>query len=687
MKGIVVRALGLSVLLAAAVVSLTAGETPKVKNPGTPLITDWTQRHVVFSQPRTPEQATALQKDVRYQQQVLRHTAHPALSMKTDRRAWKRFQRLQRGNKKSLHRDWAVSLGTGASVGAGRFPAKYSFSSTVAICGGSPNPDFIVFPTGVTPGPSQANIVGLTNLYPGCPNAPIPAGYWAYNTGGIANTSPVISYDGTQIAFTQTVGGVASLVLVRWTGGGTVQSPVTPTLVNGAYSGCTAPCMATFSLGADDTNSSVYYDYGLDSAYVGDDSGKLHQFTGVFKGTPAEVTTGGWPVTVSGSKLTSAVYDAGSGNAFVGDSGGFLYRVSSAGAVTQSGQLDVTLGLNGGPVVDRGISVVYAFASDDGLGNAGVYQLNTGFAAGDFGGEVAVGTSTTGTTPIYNGAFDHNYIFSANSSGSLYVCGNPGGKPTLYKVPISAGAMQTAVAGPVLSGTIQTPCSPVTDIYNPTVTGQGLPEEWAFASVQAAGTPTPCGGFSCVMSFRNSSWQPNTVYNAGQIILDSNMNIQVADNSGGTSGATPPTWANRVFGQTSDGPLPTPVHWRCQGKLSGPSPANWIANHSYAGNFAILDTNGNIEINRSLILPSTSGALQPTWPTAEGATTVDGTTTWYNLGANPVAAIAQPGGTSGIVMDNTTLPGSQVYFSTLSGGCAPGGNGGCAVQASQQGLN
>lgn len=686
MRGIIVRSLGLTVVLAAAAITLVAGETPKAKETRVPLITDWTSRHVIFSQPRTPEQAARIQKDVRYQQQIARHTIRPVLSRKVHKRGWGWFQHLQRGNKKSLHRDWAFSLGDGASVGAGNFPAKYSFSSTVAVCGGSPNPDFIVYPTGVTPSPTQAGVVGLTNLYPGCPNTPIPAGYWAYNTGGTVNTSPVISYDGTQIAFTQTVAGTASLVLVRWTGGGSVQSPLTPTLANGAYPSCTAPCMATFSLGADDTNSSVYYDYGLDAAYVGDDSGKLHQFTGVFKGTPAEVTTGGWPVPVSGSALTSAVYDGGSGNAFVGDSAGFLYRVSSAGLITQSGQLDVTLGLNGGPVVDRGISVVYAFASDDGLGNAGVYQLSTSFAAGDFGGEQAVGTST-GTTPIYNGAFDHSYIFSANSSGNLYVCGNPGGKPTLYKVPISVGAMQTAVAGPVLSSTGGTPCSPVTDVYNPTVTGQGLPEEWAFASVQGAGTPTPCGGFSCLMNFRNSSWQPNTVYNAGQLILDSNMNIQVADNSGGISGATPPTWANRVFAATSDGAGPTPVHWRCQGKLSGPSPASWQASTSYNGNQQIVDTNGNIEINRSTTLPSTSGTIQPTWPITEGATTIDGSTTWYNFGANPVAAIAQPGGTSGIVMDNTAVLGSQVYFSTLSGGCSPGGTGGCAVQASQQGLN
>ncbi len=684
MKGIVAHSLGLGVVLAATAVSLVAGEAPKAKSTGIPLVTDWTHEHVVFSQPRTPEQAARLQKDIRYQQQLLRHTTRPVLSPMVDQAARRWFWRLQRTKKKKgLHRDWAASLGVGGTAGEGNFPAKYSFSNTVATCAGNLNPDFIVYPTNVAPSGTAASIVAFYNLYTGCPTNPIPGNYWAFNTGATVNTSPVLSFDGTQLAFTQTNGSSASLVLLRWAAGGTPGAPATPILEpNANYLGCTAPCMTVFSLGANDTNSSVFYDYGSDTAFVGDDSGKLHKYTNVFKGVPAEVTTGGWPVIVSGSKLTDSVYDASSTNAFVGDSGGFLYRIDAGGNVTASGQLDVTLGITGGPVVDSVIAKVYAYASDDGLGSAGVYQLSTSFATGDFGGETTIGTNTSGTTPVYTGAFDHSYIFSADSTGSLYVCGNPGGNPTLYKIPITAGAMGPAVAGPVLSSTGQTKCSPVLDVYNPTVTGQGLPEEFAYASVHAAGTPSPCGGFSCLLSFRTSSWQPNTVYNAGQLILDSNMNIQVADNSGGTTGATPPTWGNRVFAQTSDGG----VHWLCQGKLSGPSPANWQANHTYSGNFEILDTNGNIEVNRTA--GGTSGGSQPTWPAAEGATTTDGGITWYNLGANPVAALQQPGGTSGIVMDNTAALGSQVYFSNLSGNsCSPGGNGGCAVQASQQGLN
>lgn len=55
------------------------------------------------------------------------------------------------------------------------------------------------------------------------------------------------------------------------------------------------------------------------------------------------------------------------------------------------------------------------------------------------------------------------------------------------------------------------------------------------------------------------------------------------------------------------------------------------------------------------------------------------------------ATLAESGGTSGVVIDNTVTPGtldtSQVYFSTLSNQvCGTSGTGGCAIQASQSAL-
>lgn len=689
MMGIIKRSLGLIIVLAAGVLTLTAGDAAKPAKTGIPVITDWSSRHVVFSHPRTPEQAARIENNIRYQMQLHRHDARAVVAAQVDEYIRTHSRRPRQLRTKKLHRDWQWSLGPSASVGAANFPAKFGFSSTTASCLGSLNPDFVVFSTGVTSSSSQASIMALTNLYTGC-SGQVPGGYWAYDTGGLINNSPVISFDGTQVAFVQVSGGISSLVLVKWTGGGSVQTPVTLTAVPAAvYAACTTlPCMAEFSLGAADSSSSVYYDYGSDTAWVGDDSGKLHKFTPVFKGTattpPAEVTTGGWPATVSGNALTSPVNDTPATNTYVGDSGGFLYAVSSAGVPTASGRLDFGPGLTEGAILDESSSSLYAFSSNDNAGSAGVFQLSKGFASGTTGTEAKIGTASAGTTRQYDGAFDHTYLFSTNNTGNLYVCGNPGGDPTIYQIPMTNGVIGTPLAGPILSTTGGTPCSPTTEVFNSIQTGQGLPQEWVFASVRAAGTNAGCTGVACIMSFRVTQWQPSFQYNIGQEVLDSNLNIEVCENSGQTSGTTPPAWGTNVFDPTND----NGVHWRNQGPvLSFPADPFWTANNAYSsGAFEIVDSNNNIEIVQT---PGTSGSSAPAWATGEGSTTNDRSVVWYNLGPSPSFGLAAVGGTSGIIIDNTTNNpgGSQVYYSTLGGGCQPLGNGGCAIQASQSGLN
>ena len=98
----------------------------------------------------------------------------------------------------------------------------------------------------------------------------------------------------------------ASLVLIKWAAetGETVSSPLTLTnqASGSAYNSCTptaaAPCMYTipFGNGSDDTFSAPFSDYRGDAIYVGDDTGNLHQFTGVFLGPPTENTSSPWPV-------------------------------------------------------------------------------------------------------------------------------------------------------------------------------------------------------------------------------------------------------------------------------------------------------------------------------------------------------------------------------------------------------
>ena len=172
--------------------------------------------------------------------------------------------------KSNIKTDWSEALG-GPGLAAGQYPAKFNFTTTTASCS-----DYVVFPTGATGSSLHATIVAFNSLYSGCPlfSGGLPVVYWAYNTGSgsTATTSPTISLDGTQVAFVQTNGTTASLVLLKMAAsGGTVGGPITPSSVAvGSYRACTVPCYTSISLGANDTASAPFYVYGTtDTLYVG----------------------------------------------------------------------------------------------------------------------------------------------------------------------------------------------------------------------------------------------------------------------------------------------------------------------------------------------------------------------------------------------------------------------------------
>jgi hypothetical protein len=337
---------------------------------------------------------------------------------------------------------------------------------------------------------------------------------------------------------------------------------------------------------------------------------------------------------------------------------------------------------------------VYVFATSDGTTNCTgttacptVYQLAVGFDGGSTGSKAVVGSSTrSGTTPnpLYIGAFDSTYENSVNATGNLYVCGNTGGPPVLFQLPVAPGSFGTVVnTGPVLSND-STPCSPVTDILNPNATGGAT--EWMFASAREGGVSTPCALGGCIFNFEDTPWQPSTAYTVGQEVLDSNFQIQAVA-IGGTSGTAAPSWSTTVGGSTL---LDGTVTWVDQGVQSAFTPAAWAPDTAYNNGNLILDSNRNIEV---CVLDSGpgSGSSEPDWSTTPGAYTNDLSVLWQNLGAIATAALAEAGGTSGIIMDNTVVGSgplagaSQIYFSTLSGGCGTGADG-CAVQASQSAL-
>ena len=84
----------------------------------------------------------------------------------------------------------------------------------------------MVFPTGATGvSTTVSTIIALNNLYPGaspgCGSTTPETIYWAYNTTitatapGSVTTSPVLSPDGTKVAYIQGTGTAANLIVLK----------------------------------------------------------------------------------------------------------------------------------------------------------------------------------------------------------------------------------------------------------------------------------------------------------------------------------------------------------------------------------------------------------------------------------------------------------------------------------------
>ncbi len=494
--------------------------TEVVNEPGVP--DDWTHHRLVFSDPGSEQDAihngasyewSRIVNDPRYVMQQLKRGAPAQGSAAQDVTAIEHaaqgageltpgsaYSERSRTSRPKIDKDWSMDLGAG-TVGAGQYPAKYSFSTTNAgNCASASTPDYVVYNTGVAGASgTQANIIGYDNIYPGCTPGTVPKVYWSYYTGtGSVLTSPVLSGDGTKVAFVESgnPSGSSTLRILKFKSGqGTdYKSPVAPdklytntTAGNGgntAWSTCPTgnSCLVSVAFQTQtntDTISAPFYDYASDTLWVGDSSGYLHKFTNVFLGSPGEVTSGGWPVDRSSCNgaVASPVYDSTHSLIFVGDFCGGLDAITSSGSVTSS----AAVGTGGpdideAPLVDPAAGEVYLFVTRDSTSScsssrcSGVFQFPYNFASNSSGnGEAKVGTGSN-SRDIYAGTFDNAYFTSSSSSsptGHLWVCGDTGGNPALYPITITNGTMTTGTitAATTVSAT-GTTCSPVTEFCN-----------------------------------------------------------------------------------------------------------------------------------------------------------------------------------------------------------------------------
>ena len=531
---------------AAIVIALVAIRGAKAGNEHDHMVTDWSHRYAIYSAPRSLMERFELSRHQRYVQQWMRRNAE----RRGDRDEWRWRRAPEDPNR--LHGDWSIDMGSGATVGAGNYPAKFSFDPTSAFCANpappvGQQPDFVVYNTSLAGSGSQATIVAFDNLYTTtCVGGPTT--YWAYNTGsgGAVVTSPVLSGDGSQVAFVQNASATtANLVIVRWsatTTPGTLSGAVTPPA--GPCTEATAPCMTTITFSTangDTTNSSdsfssPFYDFANDVLYVGDAGGFLHKFTGVFLGTPTEVvsTTGTfWPASLTGGfgHLNSPVFDDGLNEILVTGSDGVLYAVdATAGGVPVTGvnasaKLANT-GFDDGPLVDFTGGVVYVFArADVSTSVPAVIQVPipaTPVALHNATGVVETVGTTAPASAFYVGALDNAY-YNSSGTGKLYVCSTSGSNNALWQIPITTTTMGTAVVGPTLTSA-NVACSPITEFNNGTTDRMFL----SVAGSRVTTAPISCpAGSGCLMSFNITppvTWSGSTPTSA------------VASEAGGTSG-------------------------------------------------------------------------------------------------------------------------------------------------------
>lgn len=451
---------------------------------------DWSFNHVVYTanlkSDHTAEQAAKMKNDPRLLHSWLLRGHLPttnSASLASPASQASLANSKARNHKPSKpHRDWSLTLGSGG-VAQNMYPANFNAGSplTAANC----TSDFVVFGLNVVATATQANLVGVDNLYSGasptglCGGAPTVK--WAYKvatlTNGKVTTSPVLSLDGTQVAFVESNGSASVLHVLKWLdANGTVGAPVTPTPVTHT-GGCTVPCMVnlTYDSSHGTTLSSPFYDYqGDDALYVGNDNGQLFRIIGVFFGTPVVSAANGWsatgvPVAAAAVKMTGPILDFNSGNVFVGGSDGKLYSVLSTNAATRSNIPVGSGNASGGgivdaPVVDGSSGTVMAYAAANAASVGGTslaantsavtVQANTTTPFGS--PQVAtIGQGTQGTTTNLNthtGAFDNSYFSwsgSGANTGHFYMIGTAAGTtaPTLYQLPFS-GVASIAVNTP-----------------------------------------------------------------------------------------------------------------------------------------------------------------------------------------------------------------------------------------------
>jgi hypothetical protein len=674
---------------------------------------DWTHHHAIFSDPGTEADAlkngtysewTSIVNDPRYilQQLKRRHPAQGPAAEDVARLeeqlqtteatradelaaeaatspAWRRIVgRLT----PPIKNDWSMILGPSATVGAGNYPAKFSFVATATPnCGNTATPDFVVYNTSVLGTTSQASIVAYDNLYSSCPATLqlVPSVYWAFNTSGTVKTSPVLSLTGSQVLFVQTpMSGSAQLVLLSW-----AATPAGRSVTGKVTSG-----MKAFTVSAGTLTSM--------------DVGAVMTGTGIPTGDTIATVTG---TGTTGTLVASAtITTGGSGEALAisADAGGpAAPTLVSAGSYSGCAiPCMTTLTFAGsGTRADNFSSPYYDYSHDTlyvGDASGGLHKFNPVLN----GTPTEIGTpwATLGSTAVTSPVYDETTgdVYAGDASGFLYSVNAAGTVITSVQVAASPGIVDSPLVD-LTAGQIYSFVSHDFNSTNSTTSPCGSAN--SNQKTVCAGVIQLPATFTATTDFTESVFgvaSSNTLY------------IGTFDNNYETSG-TGNIYTLSTNGVSEPKLMEIPVTSSgfttaaCQGGTGLPTNGSALqcatnivtmTNAAVAGAPVIEVLNGSTDRIFTGVAGSSNFSTAPTG-CANGNACIFSWTSTSTIGANtnPSAGMVLAGGPSGIIIDNTSSLGgtSQVYCGTLgtTGNCTTSGTltaGGCAVQSAQNGL-
>jgi hypothetical protein len=553
-------------------VPTTAGSAPSFGGPQ-----DWSNRHVIFTRNGVPDDMWKLRDDPRYLSGVLLRY----MKEQSARSGQRSSNGLNFGsgpentaseaagelelfgpmkpipihpvrpvkNKRSKV-DWAVSLGPTAGMAVGETPAIYTANYSSPSCAN----DFAVYTINATPSSGQANLVGLNNLYSsgdgtGFCTSTAPSFMFSYEIGsGPAPLSPVLSLDGTRVAWIENRGGTnAYLHVTIWAAGqgGAATAAVVPagTFSNGVCTGGTACDFAlnytnavytgcTTAYPAINSHSDIYVDYSSNAAFVSANNGLLYHIKNIFSTTTNPSVDFCIPVngafeSAPKAAMSGPVYDPLLNEVFITDSRAVYGYKVNASAIPPNFSFVTAYNYGGGtynyptgpgPFVDVTNGLVYLFSTNDKAGGTSVTQIPTALQTGTASVASLGATSTNALPYLFYGAFDNNYFtngpaYGTHAASTLYTCGTDSNAAMqdLFALSFNSGTgvMNTTPAmsnnkninpGSPTTGV----CSPLTEFYDGTndrlfvgmgqpaaTTGSNVVTMWNIGSQLTSASTTP----------------------------------------------------------------------------------------------------------------------------------------------------------------------------------------------------